>query len=135
MLIENLDLDGNVVFFNSERFVRMRPSFGATEPPGTVTIRLESKRIHSASDPTAIGDALQEHLPVCLLTDPTGATNWLSARRVLNISAPTSQHHPSAQSVVSLHIDGGSSVDYTFRETVTDAQSIIANALADWPSS
>lgn len=134
MLISYLDLDGGQAAFNAGRFVRLRPSFGDSDPPGTVTIRLDAKRFHSASDASALVGDLKLHLPICQLTIPNGATNWIAAARILNISAPISQHHPSAHSVVSLQTDGSSSVDYALQETVADAQAIIAQSLADWPS-
>ena len=132
MLVDYLDLNGETASFNSERFVRMRPSLGDLEPPDALTIRLDSKRFHSSSAVSSILDALDLYIPMCRLTVPNGTPTWLSSRRVMSVEQSTSNHHPAAQSVVAIHIHGGPSLNLALKESVNEAKATIAQSIENW---
>lgn len=134
MFIDYTDLDGGFASFNANRFVRMRDAIGDFEPIDTLTIRLDAKRIHCASNFEDLFEAVGVTLPVCRLTNPNGSPTALASQRILSITAATSQNHHAAKSVVSMHIVGGPIVEYAVRESLDDAKEIVSKSIGQWPS-
>ncbi|MEM9549633.1 MAG: hypothetical protein AAGA05_00575 [Pseudomonadota bacterium] len=122
-LIAYTDLNGGAAAFNSDAFVRMRPTHGDSEPRDALTIRVDTKRLHASDAPDELAAALRASVTLVSLRTPNDLPVWINAARLDSVTAALSSiHHPSAQSVVTLAIRGGPAIEQQVRETVAEVQ-------------
>lgn len=118
-LIQFQDLAGGNAAFNSNAFVRIRPSHGETEPTDAVMIRTDRKRLFASDDIEDLVHKIGNASDLVKLTTPNGLNVWLSSERVeIVVAAAPNLHHPEANAVVTLTVIGGPSIDQQVRETV-----------------
>lgn len=132
MMISYQDLAGNLAAFNSDHFVSVRPTSGKYEPDNAVALRLEGKRIYSASKLEDILSAVGAQLPLASLTGINGQPQVLAAKRVINVQHPTDNHHPQAGSVVSVLVLGAADLELQIHENVEQATDLIDRAVRDF---
>lgn len=120
-LIQFQDLAGGTAAFNSNAFLRIRPSHGDAEPVEAVMIQTDRKRLY-ATDPIAtLIEKIGTALGIVSLTTPNGLGVWLAAERIETVVATTPpHHHPLANSVITLNVMGSPSIDQQVRETVVE---------------
>ena len=131
-LIHYSDLAGETAAFNSDNFIRLRPTHGDSEPTEAVTIRTDKKRFHSKSSPDELVTQLSAVTDMVQLTTPVGIPVWIAKDRLIDV-VPTSAnlHHPEAKSVLTLHVKNeptnGPPIDQQVRETVEEVEDAFNN--------
>lgn len=118
-LIHYKDLAGSAAAFNSANFIRLRPSFGESEPADAITLRTDKSKFHSASGMDEIVTQLQAAISIMALTTPVGLTVWIAKSRLIDVAeASQTLHHPNARSVLTLLVNNGPTIIQQARETV-----------------